>query len=125
MRIQVKFWLRKDRPSESEVLEHIDKWRSNREMQPTIKRALQLWIDLSNGSTVVLNEHFPGTGALTEILHQQTAILEKLTDNRHTDLADVTIFAESVSIVDSSEVRLNFASGLGDLFADDDSDLFD
>jgi hypothetical protein len=137
-----KFWLDVTKDSELALVEQLEQKKKKRQYTATLRNALKLFFSLSNGDTSVLFELFPNlkkqlqpepaTSDLSAVLQQQTAILQAITSNApmpHTAPAIdelPSIFSNDKIEISSKEVRLNMASGLGDLFGDSsDNDLWD
>lgn len=58
-RFQFKFWLDWLKPTEQALAERLEDLRLARKLAPTIRNALRLFFDLSDGKTDVLKELFP------------------------------------------------------------------
>lgn len=58
-RFQFKFWLDVVKPGQMALAERLDELRPARQFAPTVRNALRLFFDLSDGKTDVLKEIFP------------------------------------------------------------------
>ena len=89
LRYQWRFWLDANKDDELLMCEELDYLKSKRQFAPTIRNALRLFFDLSQGRIDVLRELFPGivaqlqippdTPATTEfaqIIKQQAQLIE-------------------------------------------------
>lgn len=113
-RLQYMFWLNLDKPDQASIAAIIEDLKEARSFAKTIRDGIRLITSLQRGDTSVLLELFP----LLQLGQHTNATF---TGNR---IENVNIFAEHVEHVDPTQARENFASGFGDLFADDD-DLWD
>jgi hypothetical protein len=148
-RFMFKFWLDCAKPDERAIAEHSDMLKEKRQWQPSARDALKLLYSLRERRMDVLlmlfpwiDDYFrakyerqesPANMEFARLLAQQTAILERLTVDSHRaqpitisnnvslELSDKSAFVADVPPADPTEARVNFASGLGDMFGDDDT----
>ena len=153
-RVQHKFWLNIMDTSEEALDAEIWQLKKARLFSKTIRDGIRLVCDLRAGRFDVLFELFPeARQKLSDILHppetptqkaikEQLARIETVINQQPVMLAagatentpkylnipkiedtNVSIFSEEK--VDPAEARQNFSAGFGDLFADEEDDLWD
>ncbi len=145
-RYRFNFWLNSKNPDELQIAEEIENLKRIRLFAKTIRDGIRLICDLRRGSVAVLLELFPdvkeafasGQSDIMNLIAQQTAILERLASQPV--LAPVTptkaaigfslpelppVFVDDAPAVDPGTARANFAASMGDLFNQDESDLWD
>lgn len=137
-RMQFKFWLNIVKDDEMEIASIINAWKRTRKFTEKLRRALMLYITLEQDKDLtLLDEWFPFVRAenrelLSRIERLEAAVMQTaavpagqrfaLPGMEGLERLSESIFSNEP--IDSSETRKNFASGMGDLFADDD-DLWD
>lgn len=149
-RFQFKFWLDANKDDELILCEELDTLKKQRRFTPTIREAFKLILSLRERKIDYLLQLFPwveeyfrakfaqddspANREFAHILRQQSMILEQLamrqapalpaqTHQRHVPEIDLSasIFAEDAEPIE----RGNLAANMGDLFAEDDADLWD
>lgn len=130
IRRRMIFELNTMKAGERELFDRLRLLKKSRQYVTTIRNALRLWFALLDGDTSLLRELFPGVVRDLEysplvqefrnhMLRSQPMPIEAETN------ALPTLFVESGvgrSEVSASEARVNFASGMGDLFGDDEDE---
>lgn len=146
------FWLDVETDEQLILAEEIDGLKSSRQFAPTIRNALRLFIDLTNGRIDSLLEFFPSiedyfrekystpkpSPATTEfeaimkrldqIASQPVMALPASTTRTHIDipkmeLPQLDLFSGDDG-VSAEETREVFAAGMGNLFSEADDDLW-
>lgn len=152
-RIRYSFWLDVLKPDEREIDDYIADLKRGRKFAQTIREGLKLVATLREGRVDLLESLFPfirehyrkefeqprdsdANLEFARIMREHAEIIASLKANPSRAepsgfeyaeqlAADVNIFAGGSVAVDPGEARDNFASGMGDLFGDDDDDLWD
>lgn len=138
-RMKVQFWLNVVKDDELQIMAFINKWKQSREFVTKLRRALMLYITLEEDKDLtLLDEWFPFVRAekqelVARIERLEAAVMRTTAPPEHRTFAlpgmegleslGQSIFASEP--MDPSETRKNFASGMGDLFADDEDELWD
>lgn len=141
-RLQWRFWLDTTKPEQEELAYRLQDEIEKRKCQPIIRDALALFFSLRDNRIDLLKRLFPflierlreevryemqsekHEAIYTEfmLMLQQGRVLAPVEHEIPKLDTGISIFSEEK--IDPSEARNNFASGMGNLF-DDDEDLFD
>lgn len=150
-RFRFNFWLDCNKDEELVLAETIDELKAERSFSRTIREGIKLVVSLRECQVDVLEMLFPWikdhyrkqlTGEdspvnqeFAAILRQQSVILERLATQpppvpfqetfQLPELVSVFVDDKPNSMQPVVAVRETFAVSMGDLFADDDDDLFD
>ena len=154
-RLRYVFWLDMHKPDEERIADQIDHLKSERSFARTIRDGIRLICDLRAGRLDVLFELFPwvstalaeqgapSENASAKALREQLERIEyqllqqgntpiNLPDKGRGERVSLddkplpSIFAEPQDTAETAaETRATFVGDMGDLFADDDADLWD
>lgn len=133
-RMKVQFWLNVVKDDELQIMTFINKWKQSREFVTKLRRALMLYITLEQDRDVtLLDEWFPFVRSenrelLERVERLEAAVMQTTAQpSKRTftlpGMEGLETLSESIfssEPMDPSETRQNFASGMGDLFADED-----
>jgi hypothetical protein len=151
LRYQWKFWLDANKDEQLLLCEKLDELKNRRQFAPTIRNALKLFFDLSKGNTKILQDLFPSivdkikesvqietqaSNEFSQIIKQQAQLIEMMATQTTApatvpqlpasiDTSELpSVFTTDKIEISSREVRVNFASAMGDLFAEDNEDIW-
>ena len=138
-RLPFHFWLNITKDDELEIADMIADLKERRTFSQVIRDGIRLIVSLRAGRVEVLEMLFPWirdyytkqqSSPADEFLRLIQQRADLLTTGPRSsvplDLPEVSIFAaDDEPAVTASEARATFAGGMGNLFDDDDDDLFD
>lgn len=136
-RLQFRFWLDILKPGQDWLAEQIERLKESRMFAKAVRIGLLLYITLTEKNVSELEKHFPfireyyrAEFAQSMENNQFQQIMNAIASRQylpaHTgynDLPDIDIFSGE-DAVSGEEARENFTSGMGDLFGDDEDDLW-